>query len=112
MCSASDKAFCVIRGIRLYYRLYIDYSADYNLRASAVRAQVSAIDCMHENYMTRGNYKQSRVNMGRRTAVLLVALTVLIPNVDYVRADYMLDDSVGLGRMFDGIGGLSGGGVS
>lgn len=26
--------------------------------------------------------------------------------------DYVLDDNVGLGRRFDGIGGLSGGGVS
>ena len=29
-----------------------------------------------------------------------------------VSADYVIDDSGGLGRMFDGIGGLSGGGVS
>lgn len=31
---------------------------------------------------------------------------------DYVCAEYVVDDSVGLGRMFNGIGGLSGGGVS
>ena len=41
----------------------------------------------------------------------LVAITLLIADVYLVRADYTLDDSVGLGRMFDGIGGLSGGGV-
>jgi len=29
-----------------------------------------------------------------------------------VGADYIIDDSGGLGRMFDGIGGLSGGGVA
>ena len=27
-------------------------------------------------------------------------------------ADYVVDDTNGIGRMFDGIGGLSGGGVS
>lgn len=31
---------------------------------------------------------------------------------EYVCAVYVLDDSVGLGRMFNGIGGLSGGGVN
>lgn len=46
-----------------------------------------------------------------RTAMLLVAITLLIGGIDLARADYTLDDSVGLGRMFDGIGGLSGGGV-
>ena len=50
--------------------------------------------------------------MNRRTAILFVTITLLITDIDLVRADYTLDDSVGLGRMFDGIGGLSGGGVS
>ena len=51
--------------------------------------------------------------MNKRTAALLVPFTLLIATIDHhVRADYMLDDSVGLGRVFDGIGGLSGGGVS
>ena len=50
--------------------------------------------------------------MNRGAVVLLVAHALLITDVDYVRADYTLDDSAGLGRMFDGIGGLSGGGVS
>jgi len=45
----------------------------------------------------------------RTAAILLLTITKLIIDV---RADYILDDSVGLGRMFDGIGGLSGGGVS
>lgn len=39
-------------------------------------------------------------------------LVVLFLAADRVRAAYVLDDSVGLGRRFDGIGGLSGGGVS
>ena len=50
--------------------------------------------------------------MNMRAAVLLVTITLLVTDTDFVRADYTLDDSVGLGRMFDGIGGLSGGGVS
>ena len=50
--------------------------------------------------------------MDKRTAAFLVSFTVLIATIDPVRADYTLDDSVGLGRVFDGIGGLSGGGVS
>ena len=29
-----------------------------------------------------------------------------------VTGEYLIDDSIGLGRRFDGIGGLSGGGVS
>ena len=40
---------------------------------------------------------------------LLIVLPIII---DDVCAVYVIDDSVGLGRMFDGIGGLSGGGVS
>ena len=42
---------------------------------------------------------------------LLVAVAVLhaVPIAAQV---YVLDDSAGLGRRFDGIGGLSGGGVS
>ena len=43
--------------------------------------------------------------------LLLVAITLLIADIDSVRGDYTLDDSVGLGRLFNGIGGLSGGGV-
>ena len=50
--------------------------------------------------------------MNKGMAALLVPFTLLIATIYHVRADYMLDDSVGLGRMFDGIGGLSGGGVS
>ena len=50
--------------------------------------------------------------MNKGMAALLVPFTLLIVTIYHVRADYMLDDSVGLGRMFDGIGGLSGGGVS
>ena len=38
---------------------------------------------------------------------LLAVLVVVVNSTDYV-----VDDSGGLGRMFDGIGGLSGGGVS
>ena len=37
---------------------------------------------------------------------------ILVLANDYVCAEYVIDDSVGLGRMFNGIGGLSGGGVS
>ena len=48
----------------------------------------------------------------KRMAALLVPFTLLIATIYHVRADYMLDDLVGLGRMFDGIGGLSRGGVS
>ena len=40
-------------------------------------------------------------------AVNLLAVLAVV-----VSADYVVDDSSGLGRMFDGIGGLSGGGVS
>ena len=48
--------------------------------------------------------------MDKRTAALLVSFTILVTTIDHaVRADYMLDDSVGLGRMFDGTGGLSAG---
>ena len=51
--------------------------------------------------------------MNKRTAALLVPFTLLITAIDHhVRAEYILDDTVGLGRVFDGIGGLSGGGVS
>ena len=39
-----------------------------------------------------------------RAAVYLVTIILI-----HVRADYTLDDSVGLGRLFDGIGGLSAG---
>lgn len=38
----------------------------------------------------------------------LVTVILLIIRFS-VRADYTLDDSVGLGRLFDGIGGLSAG---
>ena len=50
--------------------------------------------------------------MNRSAAILLFAVTLLSVNINFARADYTLDDSIGLGRMFDGIGGLSGGGVS
>ena len=40
--------------------------------------------------------------------VILVALQIAVINGQ----TYILDDSKGLGRRFDGIGGLSGGGVS
>lgn len=50
-----------------------------------------------------------RENMNRRTTLLFVTLTVLITDTNHVRADCVLDDSVGLGRMFDGTGGLSAG---
>ena len=40
---------------------------------------------------------------------LAVLLALLITDIDFVRADYTLDDSASLGRMFDGIGGLSAG---
>lgn len=44
-------------------------------------------------------------------AVLFVArLSLHLPRA--VSQTYVLDDGVGLGRQFDGIGGLSGGGVS
>ena len=39
-------------------------------------------------------------------------LIILALASNHVRANYVVDDSVGLGRMFNGIGGLSGGGVS
>ena len=39
-------------------------------------------------------------------------LIILALASNYVCANYVVDDSVGLGRMFNGIGGLSGGGVS
>ena len=39
-------------------------------------------------------------------------LVILSLTIEYVCAVYVIDDSVGLGRMFNGIGGLSGGGVS
>lgn len=42
----------------------------------------------------------------------LLTLVLLTIDNDRVRAVYVIDDSVGLGRMFNGIGGLSGGGVS
>ena len=41
---------------------------------------------------------------------LLLLLTPCV--LQSVRAQYVVDDSPGLGRRFDGIGGLSGGGVS
>lgn len=46
-------------------------------------------------------------------APLIMMSTTLLPFVLMsVSAQYVVDDSVGLGRRFDGIGGLSGGGVS
>ena len=39
-------------------------------------------------------------------------LVILALTIDNVCAVYVIDDSIGLGRMFNGIGGLSGGGVS
>ena len=45
------------------------------------------------------------------TISLIVLLLILQAGVSR-GAPYTLDDSVGLGRRFDGIGGLSGGGVS
>ena len=47
--------------------------------------------------------------MNRSAAILLFAVTLLSFDINFVRADYTLDDSIGLGRMFDGIGGLSAG---
>ena len=47
--------------------------------------------------------------MSSRTLLLLVSLVWLFAASSQ---SYVLDDSVGLGRRFDGIGGLSGGGVS
>ena len=49
--------------------------------------------------------------MARNMAgVYLVTIILIIHDIDFsVRADYTLDDSVGLGRPFDGIGGLSAG---
>ena len=59
------------------------------------------------------NYVTITWNMNKRTTALLVPFTLLIATIaHHVRADYKLDDSVGLGRVFDRIGGLSGGGVS
>ena len=49
----------------------------------------------------------SRAKMNKLLKALLVVLII-----DNVCAVYVIDDSVGLGRMFNGIGGLSGGGVS
>jgi len=43
---------------------------------------------------------------------LAAVFVVLALSSDYSCAEYVVDDSVGLGRMFNGIGGLSGGGVS
>ena len=45
----------------------------------------------------------------RGSTLLAVLLVATIAAAD---ESYILDDSVGLGRRFDGIGGLSGGGVS
>ena len=45
-------------------------------------------------------------------AWLKALLVILAVTTDNVCAVYVIDDSVGLGRMFNGIGGLSGGGVS
>ena len=56
---------------------------------------------------------KSRAKMiSKLTACLRTVLVVLAVFNDYSCADYIIDDSVGLGRMFNGIGGLSGGGVS
>ena len=51
--------------------------------------------------------------MAKGPSVVLLAqfvLTIFLPSSWAV--DYPVDDSTGLGRKFDGIGGLSGGGVS
>ena len=50
--------------------------------------------------------------MNNKLPAWLKALLTLILSIEYVHAVYVVDDSVGLGRMFNGIGGLSGGGVS
>jgi len=42
----------------------------------------------------------------------LVAVNLLALLAVGVRGDYVVDDTEGVGKMFDGIGGLSGGGVS
>ncbi len=48
--------------------------------------------------------------MSMWSVLLLVAIASL--HMVAGRSVYNVDDSVGLGRRFDGIGGLSGGGVS
>ena len=45
-------------------------------------------------------------------SAFLVLLLLISCVLKSVRAQYVVDDSAGLGRRFDGIGGLSGGGVS
>lgn len=50
--------------------------------------------------------------MSRKTIIfvfLFISLRVLVCSADQ---NYFIDDSGGFGRTFDGIGGLSGGGVS
>jgi len=69
-----------------------------------VRDVVIAEFCNYTLYF--GNYCKT-LNIMSLEAVNLLAVLVVV-----VSADYVVDDSGGLGRMFDGIGGLSGGGVS
>lgn len=54
----------------------------------------------------------SRAKMNNKLLAWAKALLVVLPLIDDVCGVYVVDDSVGLGRMFNGIGGLSGGGVS
>ena len=52
-------------------------------------------------------------NMNSKLVTLSGALLVVLALANNnACAGYVIDDSVGLGRMFNGIGGLSGGGVS
>ena len=57
--------------------------------------------------------KVSRAKMITELLTWSKALLIILALAsNYVCANYVVDDSVGLGRMFNGIGGLSGGGVS
>lgn len=50
--------------------------------------------------------------MGKMSSSLVVVYVLLMCFIFCRGDDYALDDKTGLGRTFDGIGGLSGGGVS
>ncbi len=50
--------------------------------------------------------------LGKGLKTVIVTIVVLVACFANGDDTYTLDDSPGLGRMFDGIGGLSGGGVS
>ena len=71
--------------------------------------RMRSVFILQQKLLTRDRLRGRRV-MIERMISLLVACVLSLCSAQ--TTTYVLDTSVGLGRQFDGIGGLSGGGVS